>query len=96
MKFALLTSLVASAAAFTPTQRASPSTSAVFAASDYAGEVGVTAPLGVFDPLNILDTADRDRFDRLREVELKHGRVAMLGVVGYLTTYGMRNRGSRG
>jgi Chlorophyll A-B binding protein len=91
MKLALLiTSLVASASAFAPSQRASPATmAALSAAADYKGEVGVTAPFGVFDPLNILDTADRERFDRLREVELKHGRVAMLGVVGYLTTYGM-------
>merc|ERR1711906_19536 len=30
---------------------------------------------------------DKDNFDRLRWVELKHGRIAMLGVVGYLVTY---------
>lgn len=89
MKLTLLASLVASATAFAPSQRASPAVSALSAAADYKGEVGVTAPLGVFDPLNILETADKERFDRLREVELKHGRVAMLGVVGYLTTYGM-------
>jgi hypothetical protein len=88
MKLTLLTSLVASAAAFAPSQRASPTVSALSAAADYKGAIGVTSPLGVFDPLNILDTADKERFDRLREVELKHGRVAMLGVVGYLTTYG--------
>merc|ERR1712238_595227 len=27
------------------------------------------------------------RFEHLREVELKHGRVSMLAVVGFLTTY---------
>ena len=32
--------------------------------------------------------ADQDRFDHLRAVEVKHGRVSMLAVVGYLVTYG--------
>ena len=32
----------------------------------------------------MLDDADAERFDRLRYVELKHGRICMLGVVGYL------------
>jgi Chlorophyll A-B binding protein len=39
------------------------------------------------DPLGMLADADQERFDRLRYVELKHGRICMLGVVGYLTTY---------
>merc|ERR1719296_533377 len=29
---------------------------------------------------------DQETFDRLRTTELKHGRVAMLAVTGYLTT----------
>lgn len=43
--------------------------------------------MGLFDPFNLLDNADKERFDRLRSVELKHGRVSMLAVVGYLVTY---------
>jgi hypothetical protein len=39
------------------------------------------------DPLGLLADADQERFDRLRYVELKHGRICMLGVVGYLFTY---------
>ena len=46
------------------------------------------------DPLNLLDGADEERFNRLRYVEIKHGRICMLGVLGYLTTAGgVRLRG---
>eukprot|EP00532_Pseudo-nitzschia_australis_P002636 CAMPEP_0168201134 /NCGR_PEP_ID=MMETSP0139_2-20121125/23492_1 /TAXON_ID=44445 /ORGANISM="Pseudo-nitzschia australis, Strain 10249 10 AB" /LENGTH=79 /DNA_ID=CAMNT_0008126565 /DNA_START=178 /DNA_END=413 /DNA_ORIENTATION=- len=50
-------------------------------AADVSGEVGVQAPLGFFDPLGIIGDAkdaDQEQFDRLRWVELKHGRIAML------------------
>jgi hypothetical protein len=86
MKLSILASIVASATAFAPSQQASTVTS-LEAKSDYAGELGVQAPLGLFDPLNILDTCSQEKYDRLRATELKHGRVAMLGVVGYLATY---------
>ena len=33
----------------------------------------------------MLNNASEARFSRLREVELKHGRISMLAVVGYLT-----------
>jgi hypothetical protein len=86
MKLSLLASLVASAAAFAPTQKASTVTS-LEAKAEYASALGVQAPLGLFDPLNILDTCSEEKFNRLRATEIKHGRVAMLGVVGYLATY---------
>lgn len=34
----------------------------------------------------MLNNASQARFNRLREVELKHGRVCMLAVTGYLVT----------
>ena len=34
----------------------------------------------------MLNGASEARFSRLREVEIKHGRVSMLAVAGYLTT----------
>ena len=45
-------------------------------------------PLGFFDPLNLAADCDAERFERLRYVEIKHGRIAMLAVAGYLLTAG--------
>jgi len=53
------------------------------------GEIGVTPPLGVYDPLNLLATPveyPRRDYDRYVELEIKHGRISMLAVVGILTT----------
>jgi Chlorophyll A-B binding protein len=36
------------------------------------------------DPLGLVADGDQEKFDRLRFVEIKHGRIAMLAVVGYL------------
>ena len=39
----------------------------------------------------MLDGADEERFNRLRYVEIKHGRIAMLAVLGHIhTTFGAR------
>ena len=84
MKSILVASLVASAAAFAPAQVGRTSTSA---ALDISGELGAQMPLGAFDPLGIMKYADQEQFDSFREIEIVHGRVAMLAVTGYLTTY---------
>lgn len=39
---------------------------------------------GYWDPLNLAADGDAAKFKFYREVEIKHGRVAMLAVVGYL------------
>jgi hypothetical protein len=83
MKFAVLASLVASAAAFAPAKTGTASTALDMAFED---ELGVQEPLGFFDPLGLLAEADVERFERLRYVELKHGRISMLAVAGYLIT----------
>eukprot|EP00581_Thalassiosira_minuscula_P008545 CAMPEP_0183703890 /NCGR_PEP_ID=MMETSP0737-20130205/1447_1 /TAXON_ID=385413 /ORGANISM="Thalassiosira miniscula, Strain CCMP1093" /LENGTH=205 /DNA_ID=CAMNT_0025930691 /DNA_START=57 /DNA_END=674 /DNA_ORIENTATION=- len=83
MKTACLLALVGSAAAFAPAPTAQTSTALN---ADFKNELGVQAPLGYFDPLGYLKDADQSTFDGLRHRELKHGRVAMLAVVGYLTT----------
>ena len=42
--------------------------------------------MGVFDPLGLISDGNQEKFDILREYELKHGRVSMLAVTGYLVT----------
>jgi hypothetical protein len=65
------------------------------AAIGFAGALGAQPPLGVFDPLGLLEDADQARFDRLRYVELKHGRICMLAVLGHIvTTAGVRLPGA--
>ena len=95
MKLAVLAALAGSAAAFAPAPVAQTSSTALNA--DFSKELGVQMPLGFFDPLGMLADADQEEFERLRWVELKHGRVAMLAVTGYLVTYaGVRFPGAEG
>eukprot|EP00954_Amorphochlora_amoebiformis_P028541 1391844-Amorphochlora_amoeboformis.AAC.1 len=50
------------------------------------GSVGGTAPLGKYwDPASFSREADANQVKRYREAELTHGRVAMLGALGFLT-----------
>lgn len=83
MKTAVLASLIASAAAFAPVAQQSSASSALSMA--FEGELGAQPPLGFYDPLGLVADGDQTKFDRLRGVEIKHGRICMLGVVGYLT-----------
>ena len=48
----------------------------------FESEIGAQPPLGFWDPLGLLKDADQERFDRLRYVETKHGRVSMLAFLG--------------
>merc|ERR1719444_323950 len=51
----------------------------------FENELGVQAPVGFFDPLGFTKDGDVTKFKRRRQVELKHGRVAMLAAMGYIT-----------
>jgi len=82
MKFAAIAALMGSAAAFAPAQTGKATT----ALNAFESELGAQPPLGFFDPLGMLDDADQDRFDRLRYVEIKHGRIAQLAFLGQIVT----------
>ncbi len=82
MKLIIAASLAASAVAFAPSKAAQTST----ALNAFDSELGVQPPLGLFDPLGLLDDADQERFDRLRYVEVKHGRIAQLAFLGNIIT----------
>jgi hypothetical protein len=84
MKTAVLATLIASAAAFAPAKQAASTT----ALNSFENELGAQAPLGFFDPLGMVADGDQETFDRLRYTEIKHGRICMLAVVGYLAVEG--------
>ena len=83
MKLILASVLAASAVAFTPSSVPKASTALNMA---FESELGVQDPLGFFDPLGLLNDADQEKFDRLRYVEIKHGRIAMLAFLGNIIT----------
>lgn len=88
MNFLVLLASFTSAAAFTSVSRFS-STYAL--KMSYENALGAQPPLGFWDPLGLLKEADEARFERLRYVETKHGRIAMLAILGHLvTTAGIR------
>ena len=91
MKSAIFASLIAAAAAFAPVQQKATSTSL----AAFEDALGSQPPLGFFDPLGLVEDGDQEKFDRLRYVEIKHGRICMLAFLGQITTrYGVHLSGS--
>mmetsp|Transcript_5250 Transcript_5250/g.13687 ORF Transcript_5250/g.13687 Transcript_5250/m.13687 type:complete len:196 (-) Transcript_5250:264-851(-) len=46
---------------------------------------GITAPFGYFDPVGLMSNDEQQKdFARYQEVEIKHGRLAMLAAAGFL------------
>jgi hypothetical protein len=82
MKLAILASLLAGAAAFAPASQKTSSSSVLKAFDDDFGASSFTG--AAWDPLGLVADGDQEKFNRLRAVELKHGRIAMLAVVGWL------------
>ena len=83
MKLAIASILAGSAAAFAPASVPKASSAMSMA---FESELGVQPPLGFFDPLGLLADADQEKFDRLRYVELKHGRISQLAFLGNIIT----------
>merc|ERR1719453_1274713 len=48
-------------------------------------DIGVTPPLGLFDPLNFLSRGP-DAYRRYQEIEIKHGRLSMAACLGVIVT----------
>mmetsp|Transcript_12839 Transcript_12839/g.18539 ORF Transcript_12839/g.18539 Transcript_12839/m.18539 type:complete len:201 (+) Transcript_12839:41-643(+) len=84
MKLAIAAILAGSAAAFAPAMNKATSSTQIN--MSYKDELGAQPPLGFFDPLGLLKDVDQERFDRLRFVELKHGRIAQLAFLGQIVT----------
>merc|ERR1712127_1118134 len=84
MKSVIAASLLASAAAFAPAKVAQSSDG--LKAAEFEDALGAQPPLGVWDPMGLLNGADEERFDRLRYVELKHGRISQLAFLGQVVT----------
>jgi hypothetical protein len=51
----------------------------------FENELGVQAPLGFWDPAGYTSDGNVADFKRRRQTELKHGRIAMLATMGYIT-----------
>jgi len=62
---------------------------------DVASEAGVSAPYGepgvsYWDPAGLADNIDESTFRQYRTAELKHGRVAMMAVLGFVVQHSSR------
>ena len=95
MKLLLL--LVPFATGFAPITPTKSSSSLAFDKSDYVESIGVTAPLGFWDPLGLIKNGPygtpAQNFDHYRAVEIKHGRIAGVAIIGLLTAETTRFQG---
>merc|ERR1712137_575742 len=51
----------------------------------FESELGVQAPVGYWDPAGLSKDGNVETFKRRHTVEIKHGRVAMIACIGYIT-----------
>merc|ERR1712157_480964 len=50
----------------------------------FESELGVQAPVGLWDPVGFTKDGSVENFTRRRQTELKHGRISMLATIGYI------------
>ena len=51
----------------------------------FENELGVQDPVGFWDPAGFTADGSVEDFKRRRQTEIKHGRIAMLAAMGYIT-----------
>lgn len=56
----------------------------LLATYDASKELGACPPLGYWDPFGMMAFQDQAKFERNRQLELKHGRVCMLSTIGMI------------
>ena len=61
-------------------------TSMQLSIDEVKSDSGVSAPFGYFDPAGLMSNSDQldEAYSFYKEVEIKHGRVAMLAALGFL------------
>ena len=59
---------------------------------DAADQLGVQDPVGFWDPAGYMKDNDQALFNKYRSIELKHGRIAMLATMGYITPEALRTQ----
>lgn len=84
MKLTTIFAVIGSAAAFAPASNNYRPRSSLASWKD----VGVTAPVGFFDPLGLSKNKNEATMNYYREAELKNGRVAMAACLGWFITAG--------
>jgi hypothetical protein len=83
MKATVLASLVASAAAFVPAPSSRPTSTSLSALTKEAGSIDFRGQEFKFDPLKLSETY-APFLPFFKESEIRHGRTAMLAVVGFI------------
>ena len=68
-----------------PVRKAAPVVKRSAASFSPESDIGVTPPLGLFDPLNFLSRGP-DAYRRYQEIEIKHGRLSMAATLGVIVT----------
>ncbi len=77
----ILLASITGAAVFVPASPQARTTTSLQMA-DFSKEIGAQLPLGYFNLLGIMKDADQEKFDLYRKIETKHGRIAVVAVLG--------------